>query len=577
MKGTLLSRYFFILIGCECVMKVCCQPSKGVALDFSLDSDGVPDKNNRSTHAFLQKENLPPSFTICTAFKVQAWTEYVNARLFILQEDNGVGWLAADIYALTSYTEFSFRFKDSQWFSNQSEFLFYPLQWIRVCLSKDSDTTRLVADGELMVERQVEVKNNPDNLNLVLGLDWDNLEYPGQTTNLNIFSTALSVKQMKSQTYPGKVECGRSGDFLSWEKSLEEEQWTLHSKARWVDFDDELEGPCRTKTKINVFPMNDWHHQRECMKHCKKLGGHSPSLITKTEWENLLKDAKALTPYPSKLPKYIWLSTTEGDTGLKLGSLDHWPVEVKAGEGVWRNYYTGDQLENYTKPWLSSNGDKDLGDTYNCVMFELTGVETRAWEEWQCWGHPRGCPCTYDSPPLINLKGFCPDTLLEHQRYTVVQWPYDPNNIIMIGSQSAQIEYNTSLSQWMYSDPRLNLTATSRASQNSYALGKHNWTVSGDNYKCSVNKDYTREMKLTGCNETHFTCNNGECVEMEKRCNQMCMGWEGAAQVGEGEEGGPVGGAEPGDPSLAGEDVLPMKLRVCRLGICLLVSVQLLL
>ena len=32
--------------------------------------------------------------------------------------------------------------------------------------------------------------------------------------------------------------------------------------------------------------------------------------------------------------------------------------------------------------------------------------------------------------------------------------------------------------------------------------------------------------------------------------------------MGEGEEGGPVGGAEPGDPSLAGEAVLPMKLRV---------------
>ena len=54
------------------------------------------------------------------------------------------------------------------------------------------------------------------------------------------------------------------------------------------------------------------------------------------------------------------------------------------------------------------------------------------------------------------------------------------------------------------------------------------------------------------------------------------MGKE-AARVGEGEEGGPVGGAEPGDPSLAGEAVLPMKLRVYRLGICLLVSVQLLL
>ena len=42
------------------------------------------------------------------------------------------------------------------------------------------------------------------------------------------------------------------------------------------------------------------------------------------------------------------------------------------------------------------------------------------------------------------------------------------------------------------------------------------------------------------------------------------------ARVGEGEEGVLVGSAEPGDPSLAGGPVLPMKLRVCWSGICLL-------
>ena len=48
--------------------------------------------------------------------------------------------------------------------------------------------------------------------------------------------------------------------------------------------------------------------------------------------------------------------------------------------------------------------------------------------------------------------------------------------------------------------------------------------------------------------------------------------WDGeeVARVGEGEEGGLVGSAEPGDPNLAGGPVLPMKLRVCRSGICLL-------
>ena len=52
----------------------------------------------------------------------------------------------------------------------------------------------------------------------------------------------------------------------------------------------------------------------------------------------------------------------------------------------------------------------------------------------------------------------------------------------------------------------------------------------------------------------------------------MISAWDGkeVARVGEGEEGVLVGSAEPGDPSLAGGPVLPMKLRVIWSGICLL-------
>ena len=79
----------------------------------------------------------------------------------------------------------------------------------------------------------------------------------------------------------------------------------------------------------------------------------------------------------------------------------------------------------------------------------------------------------------------------------------EPSNIILVGPISARIKFDLSLSQWLYSDPRFNVTATSKASQKSYALGKHNWTVTGD--KCSEGNDYTLEMKLTGCNNTQFT------------------------------------------------------------------------
>ena len=83
------------------------------------------------------------------------------------------------------------------------------------------------------------------------------------------------------------------------------------------------------------------------------------------------------------------------------------------------------------------------------------------------------------------------------------------------------MRYNSSLSQWVYIDPRLNVTARSRASQKSFVLGKHNWTVSGDNYQCSKDKEYDIELKLTGCKDNEFTCNDGQCVKMEERCDQL--------------------------------------------------------
>ena len=152
--------------------------------------------------------------------------------------------------------------------------------------------------------------------------------------------------------------------------------------------DGGLEGPCMAKAKINVFPLNGDHYHNYCMDHCKKLGGHSPSVRSEKEWENMLKEVKAVSPDPSKLPAWIWLSATEGDIGqnlespFQLGKLNHWPEGTEAKEGVWRDHSTGEQIENYTKPWITSNGDKDVGETYNCISFLTTSPEVRSWLEW---------------------------------------------------------------------------------------------------------------------------------------------------------------------------------------------------
>ena len=52
---------------------------------------------------------------------VEAWTEYQDAKLFVLRDDNGEVWHWVKIIAQTTYTDFLFKFEDSLEFSYQSE------------------------------------------------------------------------------------------------------------------------------------------------------------------------------------------------------------------------------------------------------------------------------------------------------------------------------------------------------------------------------------------------------------------------------------------------------------------------
>ena len=149
----------------------------------------------------------------------------------------------------------------------------------------------------------------------------------------------------------------------------------------------------------------------------------------------------------------------------------------------------------------------------------------KSWKEWQCKyqaiGNPRSCPCGYPTSPIINIWGLCPDTLVEHSRYKIKQLPSNPMEVFMVGYQSAQIKYDHHLSEWILEDKRQGVTAKSQASHMSFALGRSNWTISGDDRKCSRGKEYTVTLKLSACKDDEFTCNSGHCVKMVERCDRL--------------------------------------------------------
>ena len=128
----------------------------------------------------------------------------------------------------------------------------------------------------------------------------------------------------------------------------------------------------------------EYHDQSACMELCEKLGGRSASVVTLKEWTNLFNEIQLITPNVQELPDYIWLSATEGDKQNQLVRPDHWPEGIEAQEGDWRDYYSGQNLDNYTKPWFSINSDTEEGDHSNCLSFSPQQTLQRSWKEWQC-------------------------------------------------------------------------------------------------------------------------------------------------------------------------------------------------
>ena len=116
-------------------------------------------------------------------------------------------------------------------------------------------------------------------------------------------------------------------------------------------------------------------------------------------------------------------------------------------EGVWRDYYTGEKLENYTKPW--SKRYPKRGEGSDCVtMINHDAFPVNAsWREDPCRSYSRTCPCSNDKlQPLLSLRGLCPSSLLKTTlpdlglQFTPVQRPQDLRIMWFQGHSVSKVE-----------------------------------------------------------------------------------------------------------------------------------------
>ena len=370
-----------------------------------------------------------------------------------------------------------------------------PLQWswLHACLAVQSDANRLtlVINGVEVLDKvypppasgETDLKPTSLSGKVILGKVQiiPNRWYQNRmlVTNLNVFSGLLPVSKMKQITFG--EDCGKAeGDYLAWRGS----DWRLEGGAQWREVG--VKDICEREESVQFFDQY-LEKMTDCKQLCSKLHdkGRIPSITTQQKLESLV----------SKMKENF------------IGQM--WGAATRSENGSWVDIYSGEGISDAV--W--GPGFPDDNPRSKCA---IVYGKVKNWGCQISGGRGgRQCSCHFPMRPYLRLRGLCKNSNFDQL--------YLPRNafrtIAYYGTIRTLAMFNGTF--WQMKTNYFNTTAFSNAPDISNMLGKYNWTIEGDSLKCEKGKSHTRELKLTGCMDGQFTCDDGQCIEMEERCNQV--------------------------------------------------------
>ena len=317
---------------------------------------------------------------------------------------------------------------------------------------------------------------------------------------MHIFSTALQVKEMQELTQPKNDQFLKEGDLLKWQDI----QLSLHGKVSMKTMNRaQLFNTKRIFVYLNIVCLT----LDECMQHCdEKVGGRVPSIVTREEFDEVV-DFLSVRNHTKK--QHVWLSVIHSDQSK-----------------TWSDIYTGDAVKH-----LKVYGRRNVAYLHNKNKIALAKSERSEYDQDRIF-----CLCSLQT---VKLKGL--PQCLDISRLFLPRKHSTQNNTVMFkGFEKDEINLNlryrdengrnSSFSTW------INLTSSllvrSQNSDPSKIFGKRNWTVSKGSLPCGEHHDVTLELMLTKCLHGNFTCNDSQCIAIEKRCDNVVNCRDESDEVG---------------------------------------------
>ena len=470
--------------------------------ETSPPEDTAGKDNLKEVHTYAELKNdrhssLPESFTICSTITAINCPSQLQPRFFNILNNELRQILAPVIYPFIES-----KLSISTAAAKTIPILglippWFPSQWTKSCttINTTSGLIEWVVNGVAIQARVFEeLKDSkivPKDLSgkLVLGA----ASYGGKwfavnnkVTNVNIFSSVLPTETLKEMTAGNR--CGEEGDYLAWSDM----EWVLHGEAKLETI--AMEELCEGGPMVNLY-YSKFPSMQSCMYHCENLGTRAPSVVSSEDWIALQSFMRTKLYDPGLPNLEIWL-----------------PITDQVTEDVWVDFYDGRPVENYTLPWVGSKPDGGRGE--NCVRT----FDKNKWGDHKC-DRRYACMCSYDPSFYLRLRGLCSNSAIDVFYKPLNSWK-DYRQLTLQGIKNSLITYDEKQKGWNLKTGGSSVKAFSKAPHWSFTVGKHNWTIKGDN-DCNVEEEYLKELKMSGCKDNEFTCSDGQCVSMLKRCNQL--------------------------------------------------------
>lgn len=362
-------------------------------------------------------------------------------------------------------------------------------QWTHYCHIFDNGMYVAFVDGEEKGRGVIATKEVSLNLRgmLTLGQEQDSLAgnydvdqaFRGHIAQVNIWSRIVTPEEVRHQASCKEFA---PGDIFSSDRDAV-------AVAGVTVEEIPISNLCQTTREFVIFP--EAQYMAPSRRACNRVGYqvYSPD----SREENSVLHLQSLEFAEECLSNYhLWIGVTDEEK-----------------EGVWRKFTNNEVVGETVFELFEPNG----AEGENCILMFLPNglwVDTSCSIQW-----PACVPCEVDRSSPLRLRGFCYKNEAE-TFYEVLG--YKGRKPYMHGYFGLMIFRNDS-GVWEMHDTttKENVAYLKVPSISSYPIGVHTWTLQRSMCEHLVGSKI--QLSLSICNNSEFTCGNGDCIPRAKRCD----------------------------------------------------------